>query len=76
MFLESDEDFFDLVEANLVTRAVVQLCRPMGFVTCDGLGVLERALIVEVDRDPRGAEAVTADGSGEASLPRPAFDHS
>jgi len=59
-----DGDAFDLVEADLVGRSVVELGCAWGLVGGDLLRVLQRTAVLEVGGDAGGAEGVAAEERG------------
>ena len=65
----------DLVERDLVARAVIELGGARAFVRRHGLSVLQRASRLQIGRYPRSAERVTADPDGHAELGGAALDH-
>lgn len=70
-----DRDSLDLIERDLIGRAVVKLCGPRAFVSSDCLSVLERSAIQQIGRDACRAEGVAVCGRAELGLPAPPLDH-
>src|SRR5271167_471284 len=59
--LSSNRDPLDLIEGDLVTRAIIKLRCSWTLVRGHRLRVFERATGFEIRRDPRGAECMAAD---------------
>ena len=57
-----DRNPLDLVERDLVTGAVVELCRPRAFMRRHGLGILERGAGLEIGSDAGGGTRVEPAG--------------
>ena len=62
----SNHNPLHLIQRDLVARAIVELRRPGRFVRGDRLGVLDRAAVFEIRRDPSCPERVAAGGGGES----------
>ena len=70
-----DNDPLHFIQRNGIARSVVEFRRPRRLVGGDRLGVLDRASVLKVRRDPGRPEGVAAEGGREARVPRPARDH-
>src|SRR5690606_3422335 len=71
----SNQNPFDLVERDLVTRAVVQFRRPGTFVARDLLGFLHRASVLQVRRDAGGPKGMTANALRQPCGSNSSLDH-
>jgi hypothetical protein len=65
----------NLIEADLVPPAVVELGRAGRGVMSDRRHLLQRAAVLQVRRDARGPEGVIADPGSDPGGPRPALNH-
>src|SRR5215213_7527318 len=72
---ESDCDALDLIERNLIARAVVELGRARAFMRGHGLRIFERAAGLEIDGDAGCAEHVVAKLLLEPGFRGTAADH-
>ena len=70
-----NHDPFDLIEADLVAGAVIELGGAGGLVGGDGLGVFDRAAVEQVGGDAGGAEGVAVGGDAQFCLAHPSLDH-
>ena len=57
----SNLNAFYLIERNLVASAIVEFGRARTFVRSHSLGIFQRPASLEIGRDPRRAEHVTAE---------------
>lgn len=72
----SNQDTFDLVEADGVAGAVVEFSGAGRLVACDPLSMLKPAVKPQVRGDPRSSKRVAARRGREPRLASPAFHHS
>ena len=70
-----DRNTLDLIEGNLVPRAIIELGRAWAFMRGHGLGVFERAARVEISRDAGRPEDVATKLAFETGLGGAAADH-
>jgi hypothetical protein len=63
---DSDRNPLNLIQRDLVARAVVELRCPRGFVRGDPRRIFKRAAVFEICRDASRAERVAAGGGGES----------
>ena len=70
-----NHDPFDLIEADLVSGAVVELGRARRLVGGDGLGVLDTAAVEQVGGDAGGPEGVAVGRNAQFGPSHPSLDH-
>jgi hypothetical protein len=70
-----DSNFFDLIERDLVVRAIVKFGGARTLVGGHGLGIFKRTAVVEIGGNAGGAKSMIADCRGNASVPRAALKH-
>jgi hypothetical protein len=66
---------FDLIEGDLIARAIIELSGARAFVRRHGLCILQRAACLKIRRDSRCPEGVTADPDVQAKCCGTALDH-
>ena len=64
-----NSDALDLIQGNLIGRAVIKLRRPWALVRGNCLSVLERPAVQQIGRNPRRTERVAIGGGAELRLP-------
>ncbi len=70
-----NRDPLDLVEGDLVLGPVIELGRPRGLMGGNGLGVLDRAAVLEIGGDPGGPEGVAVGLVGQPRGSSSTLDH-
>src|SRR5450759_4839554 len=71
----SDKNPLDLIQANGIIGAIVELRRARRLVVRDLLRILNCTTVLEVGSDASGPEGMTAGRLGQPRLPNPPFDH-
>src|SRR5580693_8606988 len=71
----SNDDPLDLIEAELVAPAIIELRSARRGVVRHRGGLLERAAVLEIGRDARRPETVVAELGDDASRRRAPADH-
>jgi len=73
--IPSNRDPVDFVERNLIAGPVIELGRARTFVRRHRLCIFERAAVVEIGRNPRGAKRMAAHFVADAGVFGAAADH-
>jgi hypothetical protein len=70
-----DFDPLDFLEREFLARAIIQFSRAWRLVIGDGLGVLQRAAVLQIGRSSGGAKGVTTGGIATVSHVEPYRRH-
>jgi hypothetical protein len=71
----SDQNSLDLIQANGIIGAIIELRRARRLVICDLLRVLDYTTVLQISGDPGGSESVAAGRLGQSGLSGAPFDH-